>query len=155
VGRTTSPAPHPRAGRSRRHLLAVGLGPALHPRPDRRDRAVPRVRLDPAGWERLHAAVAGRHRARPGLLRQALPPARRLLAIPLGRRDTPEARRASDEMNRLADADPRCPPPSADEGGRAMPVTAGRSLTEHDLGELYAAHRLQLVRLAVLLVDDR
>jgi RNA polymerase sigma-70 factor (sigma-E family) len=36
-----------------------------------------------------------------------------------------------------------------------MPVIAGRSLTEHELGELYVAHRLQLVRLAVLLVDDR
>jgi len=36
-----------------------------------------------------------------------------------------------------------------------MPVTAGRSLTALDLGELYAAHRLGLVRLAVLLVDDR
>jgi len=36
-----------------------------------------------------------------------------------------------------------------------MPVIAGRSLTEDDLGELYVAHRLSLVRLAVLLVDDR
>jgi RNA polymerase sigma-70 factor (sigma-E family) len=35
-----------------------------------------------------------------------------------------------------------------------MPVTAGRVFTEADLGELYAAHRLSLVRLAVLLVDD-
>jgi len=36
-----------------------------------------------------------------------------------------------------------------------MPVTAGRPLTDLDLGELYAAHRMSLVRLAVLLVDDR
>lgn len=36
-----------------------------------------------------------------------------------------------------------------------MPVTAGRSLVDLDMGELYAAHRLALVRLAVLLVDDR
>ena len=35
-----------------------------------------------------------------------------------------------------------------------MQVIAGRVLTEHDLGELYVAHRLSLVRLAVLLVDD-
>ena len=36
-----------------------------------------------------------------------------------------------------------------------MPVSAARALTDLDLGELYAAHRLSLVRLAVLLVDDR
>jgi RNA polymerase sigma-70 factor (sigma-E family) len=36
-----------------------------------------------------------------------------------------------------------------------MPVAAGRSLTDDDLGELYVAHRLSLVRLASLLVDDR
>src|SRR5689334_8025764 len=36
-----------------------------------------------------------------------------------------------------------------------MSVTAGRPPTALDLGELYAAHRLALVRLAVLLVDDR
>lgn len=36
-----------------------------------------------------------------------------------------------------------------------MPVIAGRSLTDDDLGELYVAHRLSLMRLAVLLVDDR
>jgi RNA polymerase sigma-70 factor (sigma-E family) len=36
-----------------------------------------------------------------------------------------------------------------------MPVTTGHSLTDLNLGELYAAHRLSLVRLAVLLVDDR
>jgi RNA polymerase sigma-70 factor (sigma-E family) len=36
-----------------------------------------------------------------------------------------------------------------------MPVIAGRSLSTDDLGELYVAHRLSLVRLAVLLVDDR
>jgi RNA polymerase sigma-70 factor (sigma-E family) len=35
-----------------------------------------------------------------------------------------------------------------------MPVITGRSFTEHDLGQLYVAHRLTLVRLAVLLVDD-
>ena len=35
-----------------------------------------------------------------------------------------------------------------------MQVIAGRVLTEDDLGELYVAHRLSLVRLAVLLVDD-
>jgi RNA polymerase sigma-70 factor (sigma-E family) len=39
--------------------------------------------------------------------------------------------------------------------GRAMQVTTGRSLTKDDLGELYVAHRLSLVRLAWLLVDDR
>ena len=36
-----------------------------------------------------------------------------------------------------------------------MPVTTGRSGTELDIAGLYAAHRLSLVRLAVLLVDDR
>jgi RNA polymerase sigma-70 factor (sigma-E family) len=36
-----------------------------------------------------------------------------------------------------------------------MPVTTGHSPPDLDLGELYAAHRLSLVRLAVLLVDDR
>jgi RNA polymerase sigma-70 factor (sigma-E family) len=36
-----------------------------------------------------------------------------------------------------------------------MPVTTGRALTDDDLGELYVAHRLSLVRLALLLVDDR
>jgi RNA polymerase sigma-70 factor (sigma-E family) len=35
-----------------------------------------------------------------------------------------------------------------------VPVTERRPLTESDLGELYVAHRLSLVRLAVLLVDD-
>jgi RNA polymerase sigma-70 factor (sigma-E family) len=36
-----------------------------------------------------------------------------------------------------------------------MPAVTGRSLTADDLSELYAAHRLSLVRLASLLVDDR
>jgi len=36
-----------------------------------------------------------------------------------------------------------------------MPVIAGRPLTTDDVRELYAAHRLSLVRLASLLVDDR
>lgn len=35
-----------------------------------------------------------------------------------------------------------------------MPVVAPTPLTEQDLGELFVAHRLSLVRLAVLLVDD-
>jgi RNA polymerase sigma-70 factor (sigma-E family) len=36
-----------------------------------------------------------------------------------------------------------------------MPVIAGRSLSRTALGDLYVAHRLTLVRLAMLLVDDR
>jgi RNA polymerase sigma-70 factor (sigma-E family) len=35
-----------------------------------------------------------------------------------------------------------------------VPVIARSRLTEHDLGELFVAHRLSLVRLAVLLVDE-
>jgi RNA polymerase sigma-70 factor (sigma-E family) len=36
-----------------------------------------------------------------------------------------------------------------------MPVSADRSISPLDLAELYVAHRLALVRLATLLVDDR
>jgi RNA polymerase sigma-70 factor (sigma-E family) len=36
-----------------------------------------------------------------------------------------------------------------------MPVIAGRPLSDAALGDLYVAHRLTLVRLAMLLVDDR
>lgn len=36
-----------------------------------------------------------------------------------------------------------------------MPGLEGRGLTEDDLRELFVAHHLSLVRLAVLLVDDR
>ncbi|MDO9457339.1 RNA polymerase sigma factor [Nocardioides sp.] len=36
-----------------------------------------------------------------------------------------------------------------------LPGRAGRHLTADDLAELYAAHRLSLVRLAILLVDDQ
>jgi RNA polymerase sigma-70 factor (sigma-E family) len=36
-----------------------------------------------------------------------------------------------------------------------MPVIAGRPLSSTALGDLYVAHRLTLVRLAMLLVDDR
>ena len=36
-----------------------------------------------------------------------------------------------------------------------MPVSVDRAATHLDLGELYVAHRLSLMRLAALLVDDR